>query len=317
MPLGLNAETRDRLAALETRRKRLYLLFLNYVALVLLFFLVVANVYSLEAVEAHLPELLSFLMELFLPGLPTAVLDFAERHPFAILIISLGAYLLRRASRKTAEAAQNCAFQAWIRTRTLGRRQIHGPSPQSPSLHWIPSPVISFSLTGVALALLLVNAISPQQPIRAPQNATLATCADGVRGDCWLRAGETVLVRVNAQRHRNGTGVLLERETCYAARLVDQAGWRDGFDIEPPPEGFEFDSDIFGIRKFWWMEWLRPRPEGLWFEIVAGLTENRRFFLCCTLSMRGAYTGLLRPTMASWCSMSTTSRLATIAASSR
>ena len=278
MPLGLSQQTRTYLATLETRRRSLYALFVTFMVFVLLFFLVVARVYSLEAVEARLPGWLSSVMGLLLPGLPTALLDFTERHPLAVLVMGVSAYCLRRASRKAKEAAQDCAFQAWLRTSTVGRQQVYGPAPAMRHFRWVPPPVVTFSLAGIVIVVFWVNTISPQQQIHRPKDVAQGSCSDGVRGDCWLISGEAVLVRINAERARNETGVLLEKDSCYSTRLVAQAGWRDGPSIEPPAEGFEFDSDVFGFTKFWWMRWLRPRPGGRWFEIVGRVARQADVF---------------------------------------
>ena len=188
MGLGLNNQARARLREFETVRKRLYVLVVICIALVLFFSLIVAKFYSLEATEARLPGWFSATMELVLPGLPTRVLDFAERHPVAVLIVGIVLYLLRRASQKAKDAAQEYAFQAWRRTMHASL----GPMPPIHHLRWVPSPILSVGLVVVITVFVGVNTNSPQQRGLSANNIRESSCSNGARGDCWLALGETV-----------------------------------------------------------------------------------------------------------------------------
>lgn len=278
MGLGLNNQARVRLGEFETGRKRLYVLFVICIALVLCFSLIVANCYSLEATEARLPGWFSAMMELVLPGLPTRVLDFAERHPVAVLIVGMVLYLLRRASQKAKDAAQEYAFQAWRQTPNAAPLGVIGPMPPIRWLRWVPSPILSVGLVVVIIVFVGVNTISPQQRTPSANDTRESTCSDGARGDCWLALGETVLVNVNARQPRNETGVLLKKNSLYSARFVASTAWRDRGKIRPKPEGFEFDRDFFGFTGFWWVRWLRPHPDGQWFQVVGRVGRDPNVF---------------------------------------
>ena len=278
MGLGLNNQARACLGEFETVRKRLYLLFVICIALFLFFSIIVAKLYSLEATEAHLPGWFSAAMELVLPGLPTRVLDFAERHPVAVLIVGMVLYLLRRASQKAKDAAQEYAFQAWRRTTNAGHLGVIGRMPPIHPPRWVPPQMLSVGVVVAITVLVGVNTISPQQRITSTNNTRESSCSDGARGDCWLALGETVLVNVNARQPRNETGVLLKKNLLYSARFVASMAWRDGCNIMPPPEGFEFDPDRFRFAKFWWMKWLRPRLNGQWFEVVGRVDRHPKVF---------------------------------------
>ena len=85
-----------------------------------------------------------------------------------------------------------------------------------------------------------------------------------------------MLVAVRANQPRNETGVLLQEGVCYSARFVASAGWRDGRTMVPPPEGFDFATDVLGLDHFWWMRWLRPRLQEAWFEVVGRIDRQPR-----------------------------------------
>ena len=260
---------------LAERRRRLYVLFMSFVAIVLLFALIVGSVYSLEAVGPRVPNWVSAMIELFLPGLPARVLRFAERHPIAVLLVGIVLYLLRRVSQRTKEAAQEYAFQAWRLTVGLG-----GPTTNAVPCRvgWVPAPYVTIAVMVAIVTIVGVNISAPQRWIANAYHNGRSSCTDATRGDCWLAAGETVLVAVRADEPRNETGLLLEKEACYAARFVASAGWRAGRKIQPLPEGFDFDVDVLGFEKFWWMEWLRPHPKGAWFEVIGRIGRQPEVF---------------------------------------
>ena len=278
MGLGLNNQARTTLGEFETVRRRLYAMFVICIALILCFSIIVAIFYSLEATEARLPGWFSATMGLVLPGLPTRILDFAERHPVAVLIVGIVLYLLRKASQKAKDAAQEYAFQAWRRTTNAGRSGTIGPMPPIHPPRWVPSLMLSVGFLVVITVFVGVNTICPQQLGPRANDIGESSCSNGARGDCWLALGETVLVNVNARKPRNETGVLLKKNARYSARFVASTEWRDGDKIRPKPRGFEFDCDLFGFTKFWWMRWLRPHPDGRWFEVVGRVDRDPNVF---------------------------------------
>ena len=277
MAPGLSRPARECLERLETARARLYVIFANLVGLTILFSLVVASVYSMEAVEPRLPRWLSGTMELILPGAPTHVLGFAERHPLAVLSVVLVFWLLRRASKRTKEAAQEYAFQEWRRAVGSGSSPTASLSPISGS-HWVPPSIVTvFFMVGI-IVYVGINTLSHQGKMFDANDVGDVSCSDGVRGDCWLVSGETVLVSVNSRVPRNETGVLLEKNSCYVAEIVGRTAWRNGKVIEPASTGFEFDSDMFGLPEFWWLRWLRPSRKAQWFEVVGRIGRQPTVF---------------------------------------
>ena len=255
---------------------RFYTLFVMFLVLVLLAFVIVAVVYPADAIEARPPIWLSAAMSFLLPGLPTVVLEFAEKYPVPVLLVALAIWLIRQASRIVKESAQEYAFQAWRRTPAVGAGQVKKSMPPTSGLLWAPPRIVIHGLAAVLVVLAIVNALSPQRVI-VSVGANLTTC-DNVHGDCWLAPGESVMVVVRADQPRNETGVLLEKNHRYEARYVGRAVWRDGKKIQPAPEGFEFDADYAGITKFRWMRWRRPLPGGRWFEVVGRIDREPNVF---------------------------------------
>ena len=274
-PVGLPASASQRLRQFDARRMRFYTLSMTFLVLVLPAFLIVAVVYPADAIEARLPWL-SAVMALLLPGLPTLVLEFAEKYPWLVFIVGGAIWLLRRAGRVVKEAAQEYAFQAWRRTTAAGPGQVKLPMPPNRGLLWAPPWNATVVVITGLVVLLVVNVFSPQDVIVSAA-ADLGAC-DGVRGECWLGPGESVMMTLRADQPRNETGVLLEAGRAYQARFVGRTAWRDGEKIQPAPEGFQFDADYVGITKYWWLRWRRPLPEGRWFEVVGRIDREPQVF---------------------------------------
>ena len=268
-------EVSTRLGEFDARRRRFYTLFVTFQALSVLALLLVAVVYPTDGIEARLPEWLSEVMALVLPGLPTLVLEFAEKFPWTVLTVGVAIWLIRRASHVVKEAAQEYAFQAWRRTPAAGSGQVQDVTPPRGGLLWAPPRVATLGLAAAVVLVVFVNTLSPQRAI-VRADAGLSSCR-GAPGDCRLAAGESRLVVVRADEPRNETGVLLEAGERYTARFVGLVGWKDAH-LEPEPEGFEFDRDAFGLRKFWWLEWRRPYPEGRWFQVVGRIDRDPGVF---------------------------------------
>ena len=75
----------------------------------------------------------------------------------------------------------------------------------------------------------------------------------------------------------NGTGILLETSAWYTAQHIRSEGWRDK-DIRVNPIGFRFCQNARRLSRFWWMEWLRPYPEGEWFEVLGRIDQEMSVF---------------------------------------
>ncbi len=280
VPAGLPPVQRARLRRLERTRERLYTFFVVFLVLVLLLFAVAAVVYPADAIEPRWPAWVSGFLVFLLPGLPTNVLDFAAKYPWQVGTVAFAIFVIRRASWLVKVAAQDYAVQAWLRTPTVGQWRLTTPIPS-------PGPLVAAievltppkSLTGVAtialLVLVAVNVWSPQKEI-VGTSMTASGCA-GTRGDCLLRTGESVEFAIRADRPRNRTGVLMQAGQQYEARYLGSAGWRDGRH-KPGPAGFEFDRDLLGLRRFWWIDWRRPRPSGRWFEVVGRIGRAPEVF---------------------------------------
>ena len=106
---------------------------------------------------------------------------------------------------------------------------------------------------------------------------TKPTGCNDIRGLCQLDAGETVRVTISANRVRNETGLLLKYNSTYTARYMKRDDWYDG-EIEVPPIGFEFRECLLKLPCFWWIEWHRPYPEGLWFQVVGRIDRRHEVF---------------------------------------
>ena len=90
-----------------------------------------------------------------------------------------------------------------------------------------------------------------------------------------LYKGDSVEVMIAASRKRNETGLLLEEGESYTAEYIGHEQWRDG-EFGAQPEGVEYD----GLARFsaWGMEWLRPYPEGGWFQVVGRIDRSHEVF---------------------------------------
>lgn len=196
-----------------------------------------------------------------LTGLPVVVLDFIEKYPVLTLGVFLLILLIRVASRRVKEQAQEYAFQAWRRTGNSARPA----SPPAQPTRWVRiatavlEPVSAVVLIGcVGLVGLIVSWPPPTQAAGAANDR--AACAD-TRGDCRLAPGESMLVTLRADQPRNETGLMLEQGETYTARFIANVGWRDA-SKEPTPEGFASFERRLGIPRFIWTRWRRPLPEG-------------------------------------------------------
>ena len=147
--------------------------------------------------------------------------------------------------------------------------------PLRRGLLWAPPRGATLGLAAVLGLLVVANTLSPQRAI-VRADVARSSCV-GAQGDCRLALGQSVEVTVRAGEPGNETGVLLEAGESYAARFVGLAGWRDAH-LEPAPEGFEFDRDVLGFRRVWWMEWRRPHPQGRRFQLVGRIDRDPDVF---------------------------------------
>ncbi len=255
---------------MERTRERLYTLFVVILFLAFLIFVVAAVVYPADAIEPLWPTWVTGFMVFLLPGLPTNALEFVAKYPWQVGTVVFVIFVIRRASWIVKTAAQDYAVQAWLRTPTAGPRRVTTPIlPPGGLIVVIEALTPAKALTGVATVALVVlvgvNIWSPQKEI---VGATMtASGCDGAFGDCLLETDEKVEITIRADQPRNRTGILMQAGAQYESRYLGSADWRDGHH-KPGPAGFEFDRDLLGLRRFWWIDWRRPRPRGRWFEVV-------------------------------------------------
>ena len=209
-------EVSTRLGEFDARRRRFYTLFVTFLVLSVLALLLVAVVYPTDGIEARLPEWLSAVMALLLPGLPTLVLEFAEKYPWTVLTVGVAIWLIRRASHVVKDAAQEYAFQAWRRSPVAGSGQVQDVMPPRRGLLWAPPRRATLGLAAVLGLLVVVNTLSPQ-PAIVRADVARSSCV-GAQGDCRLAPGQSVVVTARAGEPRNETGVLLEAGEGYTAR---------------------------------------------------------------------------------------------------
>ena len=272
-PHGLPDPDRIALKGLAGWRRRLYWTFARTCLVAAAGLLLFAVFLPTDGIEPALPSVLSSIVAMVLTGLPVVVLDFIEKYPVLTLGVFLLILLIRVASRRVKEQAQEYAFQAWRRTGNSARPA----SPPAQPTRWVRiatavlEPVSAVVLIGcVGLVGLIVSWPPPTQAAGAANDR--AACAD-TRGDCRLAPGESMLVTLRADQPRNETGLMLEQGETYTARFIANVGWRDA-SKEPTPEGFASFERRLGIPRFIWTRWRRPLPEGRWFEVVGRIDRE-------------------------------------------
>ena len=139
------------------------------------------------------------------------------------------------------------------------------------------SVLLTLSLTLLALVCLLFSLSSTISSQPGENNGKLdesACCAD-VNSPRRLGVGETVEVQILANRKRNETGLLLLKGEIYTAKYLQHQKWKDG-KYFAEPTGVEFDGFVRFLARF--VEWLRPYPEGMWFQLVGRIDRGHEVF---------------------------------------
>ena len=282
-PAGLPGGVICRLRILDKARIGLYCLFVAWS----LFTVVVIFLVPLDAIEPipwlrRLPDLVST----FVPGLPVYLVDVAVRYPLVGGILLLTYALIRRTSSLVKAARCEYAFQAWQRT-PITINGLNPPIPEPSAFVKcieVVAPIFCFILAVAVVFMLLIvlDCFDPQPSVASqecttsdPGEATYA-CAN-VTYPCRLKAGESVIVTVRSDSVRNYTGVILDAGVPYTTQFVEKAEWRDDR-REVTPEGFQFKKNWVGLPRFWWAQWLRPYPEGLWFQVIGRIKGERDVF---------------------------------------
>ena len=219
------------------------------------------------------PRLIAFVI----PGLPEHLVDVVTKRP-VVAVILLGVYLLIRRASSLAKAAEaEYAFQACQDVSILEPSAfVRGVGKVVPPA-WLTWGVI----IGFVLLVLIDQFCRPTHAADMPcTDSTFAeTEVDGANTYNLRRlaSGEKVQVTIRSDRVRNETGVWLEKDVTYTARYMGSHDWRDK-EIKALPQGFKFGLNCLRWHRFWWMEWMRPYPEGCWFQVVGRIDQGRKVF---------------------------------------
>ena len=212
------------------------------------------------------------LLAIASPGIPPHILDFPSKYPVLLVGFIVVISMIRWAMSVLEQGERQTARSRWA-----------GVAPWAA---WTPGAIVRPAdlLVMGALAALLGSVVleslweeSPQEHICCEVDATQSLGCTNAHGPCRLAPGEVVRVTMRADEARNHTGVFLEAKAWYTARYISRHGWRDK-DISVGPTGFRFCKRAFGLSRFWWMEWLRPHPEGEWFQVLGRIDRAKHPF---------------------------------------
>ena len=217
------------------------------------------------------PSLTAFVI----PGLPGHLVDVVTRRP-VVAVILLGAYILIRSASSLVKAAEaEYAFQVCQGISILE------PNAFVRLVGKIVPPVWLTWVVVIGFVLLISLALWPRVSAdRLCMASTLTETAVGGLNTCHLRRlapGEKVQIMIRSDRERNATGVWLEKDLAYTARYIGSHDWHDA-GIKAPPQGFEFGLNCLGWQRFRWMKWMRPYPEGCWFQVIGRIDYDRNVF---------------------------------------
>ena len=263
----------------ENTRKRLYCLSFAISALLVPGYLVAVAVYG-QTTEpvVQLPVELS---RYFIPGLPTNLLDAGLKFPLHTIVLAVVVGVVFWMNRVVKLAEDEQAFQTWLRRRVIGAPPIPAPALTARIIARI-TPVCWLLpvLLVLALALGAVFSSGASEGVagkgaQIDPSAKRETRCIGACGPRRLAHGESVRVTVVAQRKRNETGLLLARGESYTARFVENDGWRDG-SYDAGPLGVEFEGWTRWLART--LEWLRPYPQGDWFQLIGRIDRGRDVF---------------------------------------
>ena len=263
----------------EKTRARLYSLSLAINALVLPGFLTAIAV--LGKASDPVAQWPTEIARFFTPGLPANLIAAISKFPVQTIMLTAVVGAICWMNRVVKLEDDERAFQTWLRVGVAMPPLMPSPALAARIISrivgiWRLLPFVvllvlalgpgSFSSASEAVATLgerMVVSVEPESP-----------CI-GACGPRRLARGETVYVTVAAKRKRNETGLLLTRgETC-TARFILSEGWRDGDHIAEP-NGVEFEGWTRYLAKG--VEWLRPYPQGDWFQLIGRIDRGRDVF---------------------------------------
>ena len=264
---------------LERTRVRLYRLSFAVNALVLPGFLsVIAILATATEPVAQLP---TEIVRFFTPGLPANLIDAALKFPVQTIVLAAFVAAIFWMNRVVKLEDDEYAFQTWLR---VGVAKPPPMPAMAPTVRIIAR--IAAVWWGLPVLLVLVLALGPGWVPDASDTAavqgtkmeasakTQSSCIDAC-SPRRLARGETVHITVAARRKRNETGLLLTRGETYTARCIRTEGWRDG-SYSAGPRGVEFEGFTRILARG--VEWLRPYPQGDWFQLIGRIDRERHVF---------------------------------------
>ena len=260
------------LSRFEATRKWLYRLSVAVYFVIVLLYLLPAAFLSSAVEPVWLPLSLKDIVGFVVPGLPSNLVDLVMKYPFQALLLLLSAVGMRLLSRWVKVEEAEYAFRAW----QLDSRA-HWPTPIPTILKgsWCLVVAVMLFLTVLLLGFLSGSGKTATGKKVEYASTGLATSCKEICSPRLLAPGKTATVLVVANRERNETGLLLKKGRTYTGRYVDYEGWRDG-SYCATPEGVRFPP-LLRIVARWW-EWLRPFPQGVWFQVVGRIEGGREVF---------------------------------------
>ena len=215
----------------------------------------------------------------FTPGLLTNLIAAGLKFPIPTIMLAVVIGAIFWMNRVVELEENEHAFQTWLR---FG---LAAPPPVPTLAARIIARIAGIWWLLFILVLLVLmfgpGLFSDASAESAAQSEEMSMCAESecpCIGACepyQLARGETVHVMIAAKRQRNETGLLLAKGETYMARFICSKGWRDGNNIAQP-RGVEFE---------WWtrylvkgVEWLRPYPQGDWFQLIGRIDRGRDVF---------------------------------------
>ena len=216
----------------------------------------------------------------FIPGLPENLIAAAMKFPMLgiILLVVVGATYWMSWLMKVEE--REWAFQEL-------RNAPFNPVPELAALMriiatiWWAILVVFVFLAVMLLLIILLCLFSDESgmaftpPViqdRSPETSASCTAVCCPRR---LDVDECMQVMVVANRKRNETGLFLVKDEFYMAQYIWHDEWKDG-DYDVKPNGIKFGGILGLLARS--VEWLRPYPEGEWFQLVGRIERGRTVF---------------------------------------
>lgn len=228
------------------------------------------------------------IARVFVPGLGEALVAATMKFPvLGILVIMAGTTYW--ASRFVKAEEQEWAIQGWRHSNVFGQNLAPGTTIRIMARVSFLFPVVSFPVLALNIlalivllclaiqsivALLVVSNAVPGQQLELLAPAT-STCCIHSSGPRRLGAGEAVEITVVAKQKHNKTGLLLAEGERYSTRYVAHEGWRDGGHVVEPT-GVDFEGYLQFLARS--IEWLRPYPDGRWFQVIGRVDGEHTVF---------------------------------------